>query len=61
MKVDIEITEKDLKKMIIDYITNKIDINAKIEDVQILVKSTQNYKSEWENANFKAVYKKEHL
>ena len=61
MKVDIEITEKDLRKLVATHIRDKIDINVKDDDIVIQVKSKQNYKSEWEHADFKAVYKKDHL
>lgn len=56
MRINIEINENDLKKLILDYIENKVDHNVDLNRVSILVKSKQNYKSEWELAAFKATY-----
>ncbi len=57
MKIDIVITEKDLRAMVIDRIVKELgEAGSKLidEDVQIEVKSSQNYKSEWERAVFRA-------
>lgn len=61
MKIEIELTSKDLKQLIIDHLVNKIDINFKPEYLHIMVKSKQNYKSEWEEADFKATYSRSEL
>jgi len=55
MKVEIELTEEDVKKLVLAEIQRKSgDINLKLEDIKIEVKSKQNYKSEWEPADFRA-------
>lgn len=55
-KTKIELDENYLKKLIMDDIYKKMgDVEFKESDVQIMVKSKQNYKSEWERASFKAV------
>lgn len=61
MKVEIELTEKDLRRLIVDYLANKIDINVRPEYIHILVKSKQNFKSEWEEAAFRATYIREEV
>lgn len=57
MKVHIELSEKELRSLILSYIQEKMgDATIKMEDIKIETKSTQNYKSEWENAAFRAIY-----
>lgn len=57
MNIHIEISENDLKKLIKDYIEDKLNIEIEDNKIFILVKSKQNFKSEWEVADFKAEYK----
>ncbi len=55
MKIAVEITEIELKAMILqklEYMMPGSGINA--TDIKIEVKSKQNYKSEWEEASFRA-------
>lgn len=61
MKTKIEITEVELRNMIYDYMYNKLGEDAKIDKnkIDIMVKSKQNYRSEWEHADFKAIYEAE--
>lgn len=55
MTINIEITEKELRKLVADDIEKRLgDIGFRTEDVHIQVKSKQNYKSEWEEAAFRA-------
>jgi len=57
MNLKIEIDEITLKELIINYLQDKLgDIYFDPKRIQILVKSKQNYRSEWESADFKAVY-----
>ena len=57
MKIRIEITEKDLKQLIIDHLETTLGLqHFEEKDVSIQVKSKQNFRSEWEKADFKAVY-----
>lgn len=57
MQIEIKYTEKELKQLIINDIMQKLDLNDFDEaSLDIQVKSKQNYKSEWEKAEFKAKY-----
>ncbi len=56
MHCKIELTEEDVKNLIRAHLESKLNAGLKIEDIKFLVKSKQNYKSEWENAAFKAEY-----
>lgn len=57
MKIQIEIGEKELKDLIIDEIERKTGEAIDRSFLYIMVKSKQNYRSEWEPASFKATYK----
>lgn len=60
MTINVEITEKELRKMVLNYISELTNFPVREEDVLIKVRSKQNYRDkEWENGEFKAVYKKE--
>ena len=55
MKLNIEVTEKDLRDLVLDFVRNKLgDVNISGESVIIEVKSKQNYRAEWESAKFRA-------
>ncbi len=57
MRINIEIGEEELKKLIIQEIKDKLgSVVLDTSKVKIMVKSKQNYKSEWEPAAFKAIY-----
>lgn len=58
MKVKIELNENDLKELIKKHIEDCMNETIDIKNIEIQVKSKQNYKSEWENANFRAEYSK---
>jgi hypothetical protein len=59
MKIRMEIDELTLKNLVVDYVRQKLgDIPFIREDIQIEVKSTQNYRAEWEVAAFRAVVEK---
>ena len=59
MEINIKIDERELKELVVSHIQDAMD-GAEVlpEDVEILVKSKQNYSSEWEKAEFKATYRK---
>lgn len=60
MQINIELTEADVRQLILDHIQSKLgDIKLDKNRVRILVKSAQNYKSEWEDARFRATYSTE--
>ena len=55
MQINIELNENDLKKLVLDHLREKLgDIQLNERDVDIEVKSQQNFRSEWEKANFRA-------
>lgn len=56
MQIKIELTEQDLKRIIKNHIASKVDHRIDERKISILVKSKQNFKSEWEEAAFKAEY-----
>mgnify|MGYP001566849641 CR=1 FL=1 len=60
MTAKIELTEIDLKELILASIQAHLGENKLNKDnLKIEVKSKQNYKSEWESAAFRAVYEGE--
>jgi len=51
-KVTVEYSEADIRQLIIDDMNNKMPgVNIDKKNISIQVKSSQNYKSEWESAN----------
>lgn len=57
MKINIEIDEFQLKRLIMDHLTRQLgEIPITLDRIKIEVKSKQNYKSEWEQASFRATY-----
>lgn len=56
MKATLTISEEDIKKLIIEEFRLAITGHFDEKLVKIEVKSKQNYKSEWENAEFRATY-----
>ena len=55
----VEIDESTVKRLVIQHLQEKLgDLTVEISDIEILVRSKQNYKDkEWENGEFKATYK----
>jgi len=57
VKIAITIDEQELKKLIVRELEDKLgEVKVDIKDISIQVKSKQNYKSEWEEAEFKAEF-----
>lgn len=55
MKLNIEIDENELKRLVFNHLQEKLgEVPLLMTDIQIEVKSQQNYKSEWEKAAFRA-------
>ena len=59
MSIEFEITEVELRSILRDWISQELNISLNVTDIDILVKSKQNYKSEWEKASFKATVSKQ--
>lgn len=59
MQIHIQIDEAELRKILLRHIEGILgDVSIEEKDIQIQVKSKQNYKSEWESASFRAVVNK---
>ena len=57
IQLQITYDERDLKKLVLEDLRQKLgNITVDEGSVEILVKSKQNYKSEWERADFMAKY-----
>lgn len=57
MKIRIELGAEVLKELVQKHLNQMLgDLSPETHDVRIEVKSKQNYKSEWEDAEFRAVY-----
>lgn len=59
MTINIELSTDDVRKIISEHIQKLVGEDLLIEagNVKIEVKSKQNYKSEWEQAEFRVQYK----
>ena len=55
MLLKIELTEQDLRKLVLQRVEELLEADIDPQDVKIEVKSKQNYRSEWEAAAFRAV------
>jgi hypothetical protein len=56
MRIRVELSENDLKNLIIKELNKRYGDEFDPRSLKIEVKSTQNYKSEWEQANYRAIY-----
>jgi len=55
MNIEIVLTELDLKALVITELARRLgEIPLETKDVKIEVKSSQNYRADWEVANFRA-------
>lgn len=60
-KLRIEMDQQKVSELILSYIEEQYGIKETLDtkNVTILVKSKQNYRSEWEPADFKVVIEKQ--
>jgi hypothetical protein len=56
MNVRIILRKEDLQSLICNALKEKLHGKFDMKNVRIEVKSKQNYKSEWEDADFQAIY-----
>ena len=57
MDIEIKIDEKAIRALIMSYLEQTLgDLPISDKDIKIEVKSKQNFKSEWETADFRARY-----
>lgn len=61
MNIKVEINSNDIKYIVAKKISEVIGQCVEPDNFTVLVKSKQNYKSEWEPAEFKVVYEKNTL
>jgi hypothetical protein len=54
MQISCQLSAEDIRQAIADYVESTYGVHVSPNDVRVLVKSQQNYKSEWEVAHFKA-------
>lgn len=60
MKIKVSLDEKEVRDLIYRKIRETLgDAEIDIDRVSLMVKSKQNYKSEWEHAEIKVEYEKE--
>lgn len=50
MKLIAQLNENEIRSILAKYISEQFGIDVAAEDIPILVKSKQNYRSEWEEA-----------
>lgn len=53
MKLIAQLNENEIRSILAKYISEQFGIDVAAEDIPILVKSKQNYRSEWEEAQIK--------
>lgn len=49
--IQIKLTKKELQIILANHFNDKLTLQIQPDDVKFLVKSKQNYKAEWENAD----------
>lgn len=54
-RVKVEIDEQALRRLVVRHLSEHTGLELADKDVRIEVKSRQNYRSEWEQASFRAV------
>lgn len=57
MDLNVELDEHDIKRIVKDYLEDKLSRDIDNIEIQFEVKSKQNYKSEWETAAFRVTYR----
>lgn len=53
MKLQVELNEQDIRDILARYINGEYGTNFTWQDLPIQVKSKQNYRSDWEEAEIK--------
>lgn len=59
MNIYIELDEAQVRRLVTDYISKQLGYEVEEKKVNIQVKSSQNWKSEWETAKFRAIYQEQ--
>jgi len=54
--ISITVTKEKLRELVVNHLQTLVNVDFDPMKVVIEVKSTQNWKSEWENADFRAKY-----
>ncbi len=58
MQLSVTLTKEDLQRLVLEHLKTVCDFPLKPEDVLITTRSKQNWKSEWEEADFRATVNK---
>lgn len=56
MKVYLELSKTELTDLVIAHFQEKLNMSLLASDLKIETKSKQNFKAEWEEADFRASY-----
>jgi hypothetical protein len=56
MKLRIEIGKETLKQLVIDHLCNLLTVKIDASAINIEVRNTLHYGTDWEDADFRAVY-----
>ncbi len=59
MLVNINYTERDVKKLILSDLADRFDLDLGEKDLNFEVKTNMNYKAEWERGSFRLTIQKE--
>lgn len=56
MTIQVEITEAELRKLVKEHLQSQVGVgfDFKEADIKILVKTSRNFKADWEPGQFKA-------
>lgn len=57
-RINIEVDENTLRNIVHRWLCDQVGAELDPKDIKIVTKSKQNYKSEWEEAEFKATVNK---
>lgn len=56
MKIKIELGEGDIKRLVRQELSRRLGSDPSEKDIKIETKSKQNYRSEWERADYRVIY-----
>jgi hypothetical protein len=56
MNVKVALSQDEIKTAIANYVQSRTGVAIDASSVSVQVKSTQNYRAEWENAAFRAEF-----
>lgn len=55
MRLEVSINEVEMRQVLLEHVREKLgDVSITLDDIKIETKSKQNYRSEWEEASYRA-------